>query len=308
MKPSYVFRIAHELGQRKRGLKQSSMLVETMLRNQYSKNNTNLYKYGIIQTKRTKHDVLYNDESIAYSSISEIYHTIQALNPPDRNIDTKLEPSTPLQQNVYIGGDHSISTATLAHSIRRVKKPEDLKVVWIDAHADINSYRSSPTKSLHGMSLAYATFMDAHHKLRGLFDPYFSVDPQNILYVGLRSIDPYEKKFIEQTKIKTISVDAIRRSPYNAAKEIEEFTDNHPTHISLDVDVIDPCDFPCTGTPSLNGVRTFELCNMLCELKTLDWFRNVLALDLVEVNYLQGSDRDLIRSQHSLYSIIKTIL
>ena len=57
-----------------------------------------------------------------------------------------------------IGGDHSIGTGTVAGSLDFYKK--DLTTIWIDAHADINTYASSSTKNLHGMPLSFLTGMD----------------------------------------------------------------------------------------------------------------------------------------------------
>ena len=43
-----------------------------------------------------------------------------------------------VQNSINIGGDHSLSIATLSSSIN-IHGP-DIKVLWFDAHPDINSY------------------------------------------------------------------------------------------------------------------------------------------------------------------------
>ena len=52
-----------------------------------------------------------------------------------------------------IGGDHSIAIGSVAGSLDFYKN--DLSVIWIDAHADINTYEASETKNLHGMPLSF---------------------------------------------------------------------------------------------------------------------------------------------------------
>ena len=57
-------------------------------------------------------------------------------------------------EKINIGGDHSMAIATVADSLNRVKQ-NDLKLLWFDAHPDINTYNASETKNYHGMPLAY---------------------------------------------------------------------------------------------------------------------------------------------------------
>ena len=98
-------------------------------------------------------------------------------------------------------GDHSSSMATGASSIRQYP---NCKFIWIDAHPDINTYDSSYTKNYHGMPLSYLT---------GLNKPFYpmpfpflinKLSYQNILYIGIRSIDSYEQKIIEDNNIQVI--------------------------------------------------------------------------------------------------------
>ena len=59
-------------------------------------------------------------------------------------------------RKINIGGDHSMSIATVADSLNRYKQ-DNLKVLWFDAHPDINTYKSSKSKNVHGMPLGYLT-------------------------------------------------------------------------------------------------------------------------------------------------------
>ena len=67
-----------------------------------------------------------------------------------------------------------------------LNKYKDLKVIWIDAHPDINSFKSSKTKNFHGMPLSFLTGMDYNPK----FNFIKNILPiKNILYIGIRKIN-----------------------------------------------------------------------------------------------------------------------
>ena len=54
-----------------------------------------------------------------------------------------------------------MSIATVASSLN---KYDNLKVIWFDAHADLNTYSSSQSKSYHGMPLSFLTGLDNDHR------------------------------------------------------------------------------------------------------------------------------------------------
>ena len=82
-----------------------------------------------------------------------VYH-IEAQN---KNLIQNLYQLYHLNQKIMtpkinIGGDH-LSISTIASNLQKFP---NLKVVWIDAHPDINTFKSSSTKNIHtGMPLAF---------------------------------------------------------------------------------------------------------------------------------------------------------
>ena len=179
---------------------------------------------------------------------------------------------------INIGGDHSMSIATVADSLNRVQTPEQLKVLWFDAHPDMNTYESSITKNYHGMPLAF---------LSGLCkEPAFSFIKQklllkNLMYIGIRDIDPFEQKVIDQYKINTLTVSDINKRPFSAIQKLREFIGNDSVHISFDVDCIDPKFIPCTGTAVSNGINIPVLSCILHSLK----YHNIVNMDITELNF-----------------------
>ena len=116
-------------------------------------------------------------------------------------------------KKINLGGDHSMSIATLADSLNRYN---NIKVIWIDAHCDINTYKSSPSKNYHGMPLSILSGIDKESRKDFKFlnnIPYFNL--KNLLYLGIRDIDPFEKVILEKYDIEYINVYEINNFPCN---------------------------------------------------------------------------------------------
>jgi len=172
-------------------------------------------------------------------------------------------------QNIILGGDHSLAIASVGASLNIYKN--DLKVVWFDAHADINTVASSQTGNLHGMPLSYLTGL-SENKFAFL---QHNLNFQNLFYIGIRDLDPFEVETIQKHNVNFQSC-----SDFNIGKLLE-WIDNSPVHLSFDVDCLDPEYISCTGTPVSEGL---ELPDVLQALKTLQLNCNIVQIDLVELN------------------------
>lgn len=212
---------------------------------------------------------------------------IENLNRIYQNID---------HHNIFIGGDHSTAIATIS----KIYKP-GLKIIWIDAHPDINTYNESISKNYHGMPLAYLSGIDSFFK-----DPHLNcnIPLHDIMYIGIRSIDYYERKIIEENNISWISCDEINNQNCletymkNYKDRIEEFIGESPIHISFDVDCLDPLDMPCTGTTENNGIYKSRMKEILDYLLRF----NINSLDIVELNLGLG---DKIQQEKSLATLFE---
>jgi arginase len=179
---------------------------------------------------------------------------------------------------INLGGDHSVGAITVQSQLDICK--DDLLVIWIDAHADINTWETSLTKNIHGMPVApLVGLMDhwwnspySHHKLK----------PENLLYVGIRDLDPAEVDFINQLKIPNFPT---------YSKSVDEWIKSHPAekiHISLDIDGLDPESMPSTGTTAPNGLGVEDVIQIINISKD-----KLVSFDLVEFNPLIGSDSEV---------------
>ena len=183
---------------------------------------------------------------------------------------------------VNIGGDHSMSIATIADSLN---KYPTTKVIYFDAHADLNTYKSSKSKHYHGMPLSFVTGLDSDAKFSFIKN---KLPFENLLYIGSRCWDPYEVNEVYKRNIKFLTPDEINKNFTESLNKILNFVGDGPVHVSFDVDSIDPKYIPSTGTPVKNGVELAKAKLILDKLNS----GNIVNLDITELNMRLGKKTD----------------
>ncbi|XP_051867290.1 arginase, hepatic-like [Pristis pectinata] len=195
-----------------------------------------------------------------------------------------------------LGGDHSLAIGSISgHAAFH----SDLCVVWVDAHADINTPSTTPTGNLHGQPVSFLI-----KELKAEFPavPGFSwlepcLSAKDIVYVGLRDVDPGEKDIIKKLGIKFFSMADVNRMGIHKVMELtNEYLFSRvkkPIHLSFDIDGFDPVLAPATGTPVEAGL-TYEQGVFLA--KEIHNTGLLSAIDLVEVNPLLGKTQEDIAS------------
>ena len=197
--------------------------------------------------------------------------------------------------NINIGGDHSIAVSTIQPNLD--KYGDDLLVIWIDAHSDINTYKSSNTKNTHGMPLSTLLgYMPHWYNKPQYITNFTKLKKKNLMYVGLRDMDLYEKELIDRKKI-------LYFTDYTPSViNMIENTHAQFIHISCDIDSMDPNIMPSTGTPVNNGLLLEDV------IKIINTSKNKLVgFDLVEFNPLIGSRKDVNKTLNNISKIINTI-
>jgi arginase len=170
---------------------------------------------------------------------------------------------------LVLGGDHSIAIGTLAGLARARKAPSS--VLWFDAHADINTPDTSPSGNVHGMPVALA-----------LLDG--SIVPERTVLIGLRDVDPGEKRTIRDRGVPAYSMSDIDR--LGMERVIEEalaITNPEPgtLHVSFDMDGIDPSEAPGVGTPVRGGI-SYREAHLAMEMLAASGV--IGSLEITEVN------------------------
>lgn len=198
--------------------------------------------------------------------------------------DHVFKSLTNKKKTLIIGGDHSMSWGTISGALEYNK---DIAVIYIDAHGDINTAKSSPSKHVHGIHMSYIMGI-GEKKYNGLFSKNYLL-PENIMYVGTRSLDEGEVEIIKNKKIKVLtSNDIIDNDIQTTTLALKEFISKHENiHISFDIDVLDPSIAPGTGVPEKNGIDIQHLKSIF---NTIISSKKVISMDIVEFNPLLDID------------------
>lgn len=179
---------------------------------------------------------------------------------------------------VFLGGDHSISIGTVSG----VAEAGRTGVIWLDAHADFNTHETSPSGNIHGMPLGVLAG-HGHPDLVGIGGPGASVRPEDVVIVGLRSVDREEQNLLRRAGTRAYTMKEI--DAYGVARVVrqalEDLSHLDRVHLSFDLDVMDPAVAPGVGTPVRGGL-TYREAHLVMELVSESGI--VTSLDVVEVN------------------------
>ena len=185
---------------------------------------------------------------------------------------------------VVLGGDHSVAAGTVAGVSRHLRrKKQEIGLIWVDAHADMNTPETSPSGNVHGMPLACCIGLGPP-ELTNLLGYAPKVSPRKTVLVGLRDVDSLEKLHVRETGVRAFTMRDIDerglRSVMDEAFRIAT-EDTAGFHLSLDMDWIDPEFAPGVGTP-VRGGATYREAHLAMEL-ICDCGR-MLSMEVVEVN------------------------
>ena len=184
---------------------------------------------------------------------------------------------------ILLGGDHSLSIGSIAAVARRCRDTgRRLRVVWLDAHADFNTRELSPSGSLHGMPVACLCGYGPR-ELTEIGGSAPAIEPRSVRQVGIRSVDPGERRFIHDQELAVFDMRYIDEMGVRKAMQIalEDLGPDTHLHVSFDVDFLDPQIAPGVGTRVRGGptYREAQLCmEMIADTRRLG------SLDVVELN------------------------
>ena len=220
-----------------------------------------------------------------------------------RTLDAIDRGSIPL----VAGGDHSLSMGSVSAALEAFDG--DLALVWIDAHADINTPSTSTTGNMHGMPIA--ALQGVHSGYGGKIEmqwgqildlvPECRLRPDRCAWYGLRDVDPAERDLIRRTPgdCAITMQDVDRKGVVETMHQLEKWlrgTGATRVWISFDVDVLDPILAPGTGTAVRGGLsyRESHLCAELLRefLDAPDCPYQLAGVDVVETNPLFDSNNE----------------
>ena len=184
---------------------------------------------------------------------------------------------------MLLGGDHCLGIGSISAVARHARaQGKRLRVLWLDAHADFNTHVLTPTGNIHGMPVAcLCGFGPA--PLINLSDEVPALAPDQLRQIGIRSVDPGEKRFVHEQRIEVFDMRYIDEHGMRLTMEhaLADLDENTHLHVSFDVDFLDPEIAPGVGTTVPGGptYREAQLCmEMIADTGLLG------SLDVVELN------------------------
>jgi arginase len=187
---------------------------------------------------------------------------------------------------ILLGGDHCLAMGSISAVARHCRQlGKKLRVLWLDAHADFNTSALTPSGNLHGMPVAVLCGHGPAELvgLGGFSEQDPALKPKWVRQIGIRSVDPGEKRFVHEQGLEVFDMRYIDEMGMRHAMELALATMDEHTHlhVSFDVDFLDPDIAPGVGTTIPGGPTYREA--QLCMEMIADTGR-LASLDIMELN------------------------
>lgn len=185
---------------------------------------------------------------------------------------------------VVLGGDHSLAAGSVAAVADAAREDGGrVGVVWLDAHGDMNTPKTSESGNVHGMPLA-CLLGDGPAAMTRFARRVPALEPGDVALVGIRAIDRAEADRIRSTGVHAFTMRDVDESGMRAvlADAVTRLMDRcDRIHVSFDVDFLDPSIAPGVGT-RVRGGPNYREAHL-----AMEWLADtgvVSSVDVVELN------------------------
>lgn len=198
----------------------------------------------------------------------------------DRTADAIRKDEFP----IVMGGDHSLGAGSVAGvATAFAERGQRIGLIWLDAHADINTPATSLSGNVHGMPVAHL-LGEGDSDMASIAMPKPAILAEHLVYVGLRDLDTAEVDSINAKGILAFTMrDIDERGLVAVMREAIARASNGTSgiYVSCDADWIDPNDAPGVGTP-VRGGATYREAHLAMEM--LSDSAKMVGMDIVEIN------------------------
>lgn len=232
-----------------------------------------------------KHNMLEEDMT---SSNKKFYNSVY-----DASMQVYKKNLTDLKNGKFVvtlGGDHSLALGSVKASMEYAN--EDIGLIWIDAHADINTFETTESGNIHGMPVS--SLLGINEKKYNDLGNDLRIKPENLVYFATRDVDVKEAVIIEENNIREYSDKIISESSFEECiKEAIEYLKPRVSkiHISLDLDGLTPDVIKGVSTPVKGGLNVNDPIYLIKEM--MNHFE-VISFDIVEYNPLTDTDENTV--------------
>lgn len=180
---------------------------------------------------------------------------------------------------LLLGGDHSIGIGAVGGAALLGRR---VGLIWLDAHGDFNTDRTTPSGNIHGMALAAAVGR-GHPNLLAAWPEAPFVAESDVWLIGTRDLDLEERQAIKDSEVHVASMSDVDRLRMQTVMDqaLAALAEVDHLHVSIDLDVIDPKEAPGVGTPVPGGI-TYREAHLAMELIAKSG--RLGSLSVVEVN------------------------
>lgn len=199
---------------------------------------------------------------------------------------------------IVLGGEHSASIPSISaasdYARQRSAENPDIGVLWIGGHPDLHTSDTTLTGNIHEMSAA-VLLGHGDSRLCSLCNSQAKLKPGNLVYIGLRHVEPGEKDKLNKLPIAAYTMTDIDRFGIGAIceKALEKLCSNGKRFVvSFDFGACDPEIAPAVGTP-LRGGLTFREAHLILEMVAST--NRLLALEVMELNPVRDVHQITIR-------------
>jgi arginase len=184
---------------------------------------------------------------------------------------------------LVLGGDHSMSIGTVMGAQKALG---NIGVLWVDAHCDCNTFETTVSGNIHGMSLAMASGCGGDRLLPFKPEDLSYVDPTKCVIVGNRQVDAMELEVVNKYGINVftmadVDMIGIKGVMDKALDIVTSGTNGY--HLSFDMDSVTPEEAPGVGTP-IRGGFTFRESHLIVEMVSES--KGLCSFDFTETNPL----------------------
>jgi len=184
---------------------------------------------------------------------------------------------------VLLGGDHSLAIGSVSAVARHCRDlGRKLRILWFDAHTDVNTNEMTPSGNLHGMPVA-CLCGNGPPELTQIGGRVPAIEPAWMYQVGIRSVDDGERRLVHAMGMRVVDMRGIDEMGMRGVMEtvLDGLDDDTHLHVSFDVDFLDPESAPGVAT-AVRGGPTYREAQLCMEMVADTGY--VASVDIMELN------------------------
>jgi arginase len=233
-------------------------------------------------------EILYPSESAVASDLPPGPLTLPYIEDLCRRLSLSVEQVLDDHQfPVIIGGDHIIAAGTWAGVVHQLRAKQEFGLIWIDAHMDAHTMKTTPSKAYHGMPLA-ALLGFGEPSIVNILEKGPILNSHHVCLIGVRSFEEGEATLLKSLGVRIYLMQEVEERGFKSVLQEALHLVKKGTKgfgLSIDLDAFDPQEAPAVGTPEPHGLKAKEV---LPTFSTIQDDPSFIALEIVEYN----PDRD----------------